>query len=259
MIDRTKYLLAAALLMAPMAPTAAHAQHSSPATPHAATAPALAADDESFPNDATEDEGMWVDDDLLAFGLAADLYMDDGDLEGGADSGELSSMEGAPGPDGQRRIVMRDVRRSPGGMGRAGMGAGMQGGRMGRSMMHGQRGMALRLKLAQLDLTDAQRARLRDLHEAHARRAIQRRADMQLARLDLRKLMSADRPSQTAVNAQIDRLARMHAEGLKSAFELRLQAKAVLTPEQVKQLHSPMAPMMRRHGMMDGGEDHSNH
>jgi Spy/CpxP family protein refolding chaperone len=110
--------------------------------------------------------------------------------------------------------------------------------------------MGMRLRLAQLDLTDAQRTKLRDLHEAQARKAIQRRADMQLARMDLRKLMRADKPDVGAVNAQIDKIARMQAEGMKAAFETRIQARAVLTPEQLKKLQAPMDPMMR-HEMMD--------
>jgi Spy/CpxP family protein refolding chaperone len=53
-----------------------------------------------------------------------------------------------------------------------------------------------------------------------------------------------------AVNAQIDKIARMQAEGMKAAFETRIQARAVLTPEQLKKLQAPMDPMMR-HEMMD--------
>ena len=78
----------------------------------------------------------------------------------------------------------------------------MAGGRAGRSMMM-RRGLAMRF--AALDLSDQQRDKLRDIHEQAARKSVQRRADMQLARMDLQKLMRADTPSASAINTQIDK------------------------------------------------------
>ena len=112
--------------------------------------------------------------------------------------------------------------------------------------------MRMRLQLAQLSLSETQRDRLRDLHEATARKAVQRRADMQLARMDLAKLMRADKPDVGAVNSQIDRLTRLRADGFKAAFEMRMQARAVLTPEQLKQLRTPALPPMLPRDRMDG-------
>lgn len=133
---------------------------------------------------------------------------------------------------GDRRIVIRE-RLGPGGMGMGrhrGMGMGMH-----RGMGMG-RGMGMAGAFARLDLTEAQRAKLADLHERQQRKAIQARADMQIARLDLRKLMHADSPSATAINAQIDRLARMRADMQKSHVATFLEARSLLTPEQLKKL-----------------------
>ncbi len=243
MIERTRYLLAAALLLSSFA---AHAQQA-PA-PRAAL-PAVASTAESFLGAPASDADEWFGD-LLAFEPGDGAGLDGRELgEGGPGAEDPAAMDEAPGPEGQRRVVVRDIRRGPGG----GMGPGteMHRGRPGGPMARRDRAMAMRLRLAQLDLSDAQRAELRDLHEAHARKAIQRRADMQLARLDLHKLMSADRPDPGAVNAQIDKLARLHADGLKAAFAVRMQARAVLTPEQLKQLRTPLAPRMTQHEMID--------
>jgi Spy/CpxP family protein refolding chaperone len=117
---------------------------------------------------------------------------------------------------------------------------GPGGERMG--MLH----LRLGSRLAELDLSDAQREKLRDVHDAQARKAIQRRADMQLARMDLHKLMSAEKVDAGAVNAQIDRMARMHADAMKAAFEAHQQVRAVLTPEQFKMLRSGPGPRMER-------------
>lgn len=111
--------------------------------------------------------------------------------------------------------------------------------------------------MAQLDLSEAQRDKMRALHEANARKAVQRRADLQLAQMDLHKLLRADKPDVGTINTQVDRIARLRADGVKAAIDTRLQARAVLTPEQWKTLHAPMAgrraPMMK-HDMMDGSE-----
>ena len=135
-------------------------------------------------------------------------------------------------------------------------GRGMMGmhGRRGGAMMRHHMGMggAMSMRLAHLDLSDAQRDKLRGLHEAQARKAVQRRADLQLARMDLHKLMRADKPDAGAVNTQIDRMAKLRADGVKAAFEVRMQARAVLTPEQWKQMHGSQGhPGDMRQQMLD--------
>jgi Spy/CpxP family protein refolding chaperone len=115
----------------------------------------------------------------------------------------------------------------PDGMRRHGRGQGVHGMRHGPGMM---------ARWADLDLTDEQRDKIRDLHEAQARKAVQRRADIQLARLDLHRLMREERPNSASVSMAIGRIARLHEEGMKARFETHMQARALLTPEQRKQL-----------------------
>jgi len=125
----------------------------------------------------------------------------------------------------------------PGGDMHRGARPGMRGARGG----HGA-GMAFHMRMANLDLTDAQRDKMRDLHEAAMRKNIQRKADLEIARMDLHKLMRADAPSGQSVNTQIDKIAKMRADAEKAHFEVFLQARALLTPEQLKQLKEPPAP-----------------
>ncbi len=100
----------------------------------------------------------------------------------------------------------------------------------GRMMMRGRRGELA----AALKLTDAQRAKVADIRERQMRRGIQLRADLALARLDLRKLLRADKPSTTAIDAQIDRMARLRADLTKARIGSLLEMRALLTPEQQK-------------------------
>lgn len=219
------------LAVAMALPASAWAQHGSAPAPHAvqATRPAPHA-----PEDVTGAGDAWSEDDeLFALGLEDDLFLD-------ADESGGDLQQESIGPDGERRIVRRQVTREPGG--RMGLGMHMGGARGG---------MGMHARWAQLDLTETQRGRIHDLHEVQARKAVQRRADMQLARMDLHKLMRAEHPNTAAVNAQIDKLARMRADAMKSAFGTRMQARGILTPDQLKQLKAGPGPIQMRHEMGD--------
>lgn len=173
-------------------------------------------------------------------GAPGDLDAAHPDFEG--DDDDLFAMGGrGRGPMGGRGRGP-GMGRGPGGEGcddACGMGPG--GGRgmgmgrgMGRGMGMGPGGMAG--MFAGLDLSDAQRDKLRDLHQRQARKGVQARADLALARMDLHELMQADKPDAAAINAQIDKLARLQAEQRKAQVATLLEARSLLTPEQQKQL-----------------------
>jgi Spy/CpxP family protein refolding chaperone len=164
-----------------------------------------------------EGDGMFGEE-LLGFGLGLGpgpgLMMGDGICMmgegGGMMHGGRGGMRGGPG-------MMRGGR----GMG-PGLGGGMQRGAL----------------LEELELTDAQREKLGDLRDAQMRRGIQARADLRIAALDLRKLLIADKPNRVAIDAQIDRIARMQADLHKAQVASMLEARSVLTPEQRQKLRA---------------------
>jgi len=137
-------------------------------------------------------------------------------------------------------------------MGRAGPGS-MEGGEFGpggmRSQQHwgmmarrgaGMRGFAMRRgRIEGLDLTEAQRKKLADIRDQHAKTAINQRASVELAALELRKLMRADKPDVGAVERQIDKIASLRATLTKNRVTGMLEARALLTPEQLEKLRSP--------------------
>ena len=114
-----------------------------------------------------------------------------------------------------------------------------------------------------LNLTDDQRTKLADIRDRQQRAAIPIRSDLELAGLDLRKLMRADKPDPKAIDAQIDKLSGLRARLQKSRISSMLEARAVLTPAQQKILRESRPGMGRgmRRGMhggpgmrgMDGG------
>jgi Spy/CpxP family protein refolding chaperone len=155
---------------------------------------------------------------------------------------------GGPGAGG-RHVMMRRVRRGPGGDG-GGMRRGMRG-HMG--MGPGGPGGHFAMMLRHLDLTDAQKAKMRDIHDRQRRRDIQARADLEIGQLDLRKLVSADRPEAAAINTQIDKLARMRAERAKARVATMLEARALLTPQQLETMRKQRDGMGPGAGMGPGG------
>jgi Spy/CpxP family protein refolding chaperone len=229
-----KWIWAAALLLSPLAASA-----QPPKTDPGAAPPAMAP---APPADA--DDGMWL----------ADLFSTGDALESAFDTPDQAppALGDDPGPpDGDGPMAFDDE---------GGGGDGPRhGGRHGHMRGPGGRGMMMRhgmaMRFAALDLTDQQRDKLRDIHEAAARKSVQRRADIQLAHMDLRKLMRAETPSASAVNAQIDKISRLQADGMKAHFDTFLQARAVLTPEQLKKLRAGPAEMRKGEHGGHGGED----
>jgi Spy/CpxP family protein refolding chaperone len=102
------------------------------------------------------------------------------------------------------------------------------------------RGFAMRRgRIEDLDLTEAQRKKLADIRDQHAKTAINQRASVELAALELRKLMRADKPDVGAVERQIDKIASLRATLTKNRVTGMLEARALLTPEQLEKLRSP--------------------
>jgi len=89
---------------------------------------------------------------------------------------------------------------------------------------------------ADLELTEDQRTKMRDIADRQQRQTIKARADMDIARMDLHALMREDEADLNKINAQIDRIAKMRADMEKSRASTRVQMRSVLTPEQKQKL-----------------------
>jgi len=234
-----KWIWAAALLLSPLAASAQQA----PKTDPGAAPPALSLEAPAAPAD---DDGMWLAD-LFSPGDAIESAFETpdeappalGDAPGEPDDQGPMALDDEGGGDGPNRGGPHAHMRGPGGPG-------------GRRMAM-RRGMAWRF--AALDLTDQQREKLRDIRDAAARKSVQRRADIQLAHMDLRKLMRSDSPTASSVNAQINKISRLQADGMKARFDTFMQARAVLTPEQLKKLRAGPGQMRKSGQGGHGGED----
>jgi len=103
--------------------------------------------------------------------------------------------------------------------------------------------------MEQLDLTSQQKQKVAEIRDRQQRAAIEQRARIQIARLDLQRLMRADAPDREAVLRQVDEIAKLTTELRKSQVGAMLDVRAVLTPAQRGKLRD------LRMGWEDEGEE----
>jgi len=89
-----------------------------------------------------------------------------------------------------------------------------------------------------LKLTDDQRKAMDDVLQQHRETLIDMRANVEKAEVALEPLMSADQPNESAILAQIDRVAQARAELEKANARFLLDLRAKLTPDQWKALQA---------------------
>jgi Spy/CpxP family protein refolding chaperone len=96
----------------------------------------------------------------------------------------------------------------------------------------------------QLELTDAQKDQMDDMRAAHQKQMIRQRADLKIARLELRELIRGDADRAT-INSKIDQIGKLETDLEKARVSHRLDMRDILTPEQREKLED-LRPMMGR-------------
>jgi Spy/CpxP family protein refolding chaperone len=89
--------------------------------------------------------------------------------------------------------------------------------------------------IGELELTDNQRDRIRDLRTAHQKDMVKRRADLRIARIELRELIDSD-ADRAQIDAKIEQIGQLRTEMQKAQVGHRLEVKELLTPEQLEKL-----------------------
>jgi Spy/CpxP family protein refolding chaperone len=101
-----------------------------------------------------------------------------------------------------------------------------------------------------LKLTDAQRKAMDDTLQQHRETLVDLRGSLEKAELELEPLMKEDQPNESAILAQIDKVAQARAELEKANARFLLAIRSKLTPEQWKQMQADRAD--RPHGNWQG-------
>ena len=107
---------------------------------------------------------------------------------------------------------------------------------------------------AELGLSESQYAQLKQMRVDERRAAIRRRADIQIARLELNELLDAAAPDEKVVAAKVKELNELQAAAVKARVDARLALGKILSPEQREKLHQ-----MRGPGRRDGHGPRGRH
>ena len=112
-----------------------------------------------------------------------------------------------------------------------------------------------------LKLTDDQRKAMDAILQQHREKLIDLRANLEKAELEMEPMMRSDQPNESALMAQIDKVAQARAELEKANARFLFALRAKLTPEQWKQVqefrsnHEGMRRDWNRGGRHEGGDD----
>lgn len=111
--------------------------------------------------------------------------------------------------------------------------------------IHGRMGARRAEMMEKLNLTAKQKDQMADLRDAQDRKMIGIKSGLAEARLDMKKLMRADSPSQAQIDATIDRMAKLRADAAKSRVATRLAMRGLLTDTQQKTMDEMRGGKMR--------------
>lgn len=138
-----------------------------------------------------------------------------------------------------------------------GFGRGRGMGMRGRGMRAREFGLGRLLSdpaiREQLGVTADQAAKIRQQESEFRKTEIRGRADLEVKQIDLRDLLSADKPDRTAIDAKLQDISTARLALEKSAITFRLNSRDALTPAQRDKLRQVMRD---RHGPEGGQRPH---
>jgi Spy/CpxP family protein refolding chaperone len=115
----------------------------------------------------------------------------------------------------------------------------------GRRIGIGATGLRHMERLAQqLELSDDQRRQVQSLQLNYAKEAIRTRADMAVARVEVRQLLNADQPDLSQVKDKLQQIACKEAQLRFAHITMMQDIRKLLTPEQQKQWRALRARRM---------------
>jgi Spy/CpxP family protein refolding chaperone len=144
-------------------------------------------------------------------------------------------------------------RRGGNGFGRRrGMGMRGRGGMDDREMMLGRllNNPEIRDKIG---VTADQAAKIRQQESDFRKTEIRGRADLEVKRIDLRDLMSADKPDRAAIDAKLTEISTARLALEKSAVTFRLNSRDALTPDQRAKLRDLLRTRRDQNGPLGPG------
>jgi Spy/CpxP family protein refolding chaperone len=148
-------------------------------------------------------------------------------------------------------------------MAQGGMDEGMhRGPRMaegGKEFMNGSPEAAhfMWRKLMSLDLSEKQKTALKEIKRRTMKETIKKKADIEIARIELRELLDKDSVDMGAVEAKLKKTESLRTELRLSHIKAREEMKAILTPEQRKKFKEELEAAFMMEGKRQSLKKHS--
>jgi len=124
------------------------------------------------------------------------------------------------------------------------------------AILSAQPNQTRRDKPDRLNLTEQQKQQLKDLRFQSSKEKIQRQADLKVARLEYRQLMSEDLPDRSQVMSKLDQISQLQSNLRKHQVDSRLSARELFTPEQRSKLRNIHRNMRLHHRTMNRAFHH---
>ncbi len=106
-------------------------------------------------------------------------------------------------------------------------------------------------KMKSLGLDEKQTAEVKAVHLRVMKEMVKKRAEMQVARIELREILGMDPVDMKAAEAKIRQIEALRGDMQMMHIQAREEVKGKLSPEQRKKFEA-MMPMMMHDGMMGG-------
>jgi Spy/CpxP family protein refolding chaperone len=110
-----------------------------------------------------------------------------------------------------------------------------------------------------LGITDDQAAKMRQQTSAFRISEVRSRADVQVKRIELRDLLTADNPDRAAIDSKLEEISAVRLASAKARVDYFFSMKDTLTPEQRQKLKDIMMNHFGGRGHGDFGGPHHPH
>ena len=164
-------------------------------------------------------------------------------------------QQGGPdsmGPGGPMRPGGPGEGRGGWGQRQEGFGRGERMGRRGMGERRGEFGLARLLNNPEIrekaGITAEQAAKIRQEVTEFRKAEIRDRADLEVKRIDLENLLSAEKPDRAAIDSKLQEISAARLTLQKSAVHFRLTMREAITPAQREKLHQLMRERRQHQG-----------
>ena len=100
-----------------------------------------------------------------------------------------------------------------------------------------------------LGVTEGQLTQLREIADQGEIQQIKGRADLEIAQLEMRRLLDSAKPTEEAVGKAVDKISALEAQLQKARIGEMLKARTILGEETMGKLRDAMKDQMRERGM----------